>query len=66
VTWLPYEKISNLQALTAYLDLLGFDRIADLPLGNGGLVCAPRFLSRISQNCSNSDWKFWNTVPPKY
>ena len=35
VTWLPYEKISDLQALTAYLDLLGFDRIADLPLGDG-------------------------------
>ena len=35
VTWLPYEKISDLQALAAYFDLLGIDKISDLPKGNG-------------------------------
>ena len=67
VTWLPYEKISDLQALTAYLDLLGFDRIADLPLGDGkppqddpqvylgNLTCAhPQHLSATSPSISSS------------
>ncbi len=35
ITWLPYEKISDLQALSAYFDLLGIDKVSDLPKGNG-------------------------------
>jgi len=37
----------------------------DRPESMRGLVCAPRFPSGISQNHSDSERKFWNTVPPK-
>jgi hypothetical protein len=33
VTWLPYAEISHLQALPDYLEILGIDRVSDLPLG---------------------------------
>ena len=35
VTWLPGDRISDLQALNAYLDLLGIEKISDLPKGDG-------------------------------
>jgi len=35
VTWLPYYQIRHLQALNAYLDLLGVKNAAELPLGKG-------------------------------
>jgi hypothetical protein len=35
VTWLPYDQISGLPAITTYLDLLGIDDISNLPKGNG-------------------------------
>ena len=35
VTWLPYYQIEHLQALDAYLDLLGVEFIGKLPSGKG-------------------------------
>jgi hypothetical protein len=33
VTWMPYYQIAHLEALEAYLDLIGVDKIYDLPAG---------------------------------
>jgi len=35
ITWLPYAEISHLQALIDYLELLGIEKIDNLPLGHG-------------------------------
>jgi hypothetical protein len=35
ITWLPYNHVNHLQALSDYLDLLGVDSISLLPTGNG-------------------------------
>jgi hypothetical protein len=35
VTWLPYAEISHLQALPDYLEVLGIDKVSDLPPGRG-------------------------------
>ena len=35
ITWLPYHKISHLDALEQYFDVLGIESIADLPDGHG-------------------------------
>ncbi|KAF8999829.1 hypothetical protein BDQ17DRAFT_1427564 [Cyathus striatus] len=35
VMWLPYSQVSHLDALTAYLNLLGASHISVLPKGNG-------------------------------
>jgi len=35
ITWLPYGEISHLQALIDYLELLGIEKIDNLPLGHG-------------------------------
>ncbi|KAJ3514734.1 hypothetical protein NLJ89_g2201 [Agrocybe chaxingu] len=34
-TWLPYDQVDHLHALTAYLELLGVDSIDKLPKGDG-------------------------------
>jgi hypothetical protein len=35
VTWLPYDRISGLQAVKSYLDTLGIEKISELPKGDG-------------------------------
>jgi len=35
ITWLSYAEISHLQALIDYLELLGIEKIDNLPLGHG-------------------------------
>lgn len=35
ITWLPYNQISDLHALTSYLELVGVDKVSDLPKGKG-------------------------------
>jgi hypothetical protein len=35
ITWLPYTQISHLQALVAYLEVMGIDKISSLPIGHG-------------------------------
>ena len=56
ITWLPYSEISHLQALSAYLEVLGIDKISNLTPGQGkpprddpqvhiGLVSFPEPLS---------------------
>lgn len=37
VTWLPYEKISDTQAIKDYLDLIGVSSVANIPKGLGVL-----------------------------
>ena len=37
VTWLPYDRVVHLDALSAYLDLLSVTRIAKLPHGDSNL-----------------------------
>jgi hypothetical protein len=34
-TWLPYDHVSHLNALLGYFELLGIEKIADLPEGSG-------------------------------
>jgi hypothetical protein len=33
VTWMPYYQIAHLDALGSYFELLGIDKIEDLPAG---------------------------------
>jgi hypothetical protein len=35
ITWLPYTEIAHLRALVDYLELLGIEKIDNLPLGHG-------------------------------
>lgn len=35
ITWMPYYQIKHLQALDAYLELLGVDNVSKLPAGKG-------------------------------
>jgi len=65
VTWLPYYQIRHLQALDAYLDLLGVKNAAELPLGRGS---PPRedpqiFLGAMSL-CSSSPNQIFNPNRP--
>ncbi|KAG6822195.1 hypothetical protein H0H92_014884, partial [Tricholoma furcatifolium] len=38
VTWMPYYQVSHLDALASYLDLLGVQDIADLPMGTSAVA----------------------------
>ena len=61
VTWLPYYQIEHLQALDAYLDLLGVEFIGKLPSGKGKPPCndAQVFLGAIGmEKISLSKFKF--------
>jgi len=35
VTWLPYHQVEHLNALLAYFEVMGIEKIADLPQGTG-------------------------------
>jgi hypothetical protein len=35
VTWLPYHQIEHLNALSAYFEVMGIEKITDLPRGTG-------------------------------
>ena len=64
VTWLPYYQVANIQALAAYLELLGVDNIKDLPKGKGSPPHEdPQiFLGQISSG--NSESSIYKTPSP--
>ena len=57
ITWLPYYQVTHLQALTEYLNLVGVQKISQLPKGSGmpPLNNPQIFVGAISKTATDPD-----------